>query len=120
MMNKGCCNCGPFRVNLIPQGLLKPLILRLLLQRPMHGFEIMEQIYERTNGMWRPAPAAVYPALSWLESKGYIEEIETDAQGQKGRRPFKITQKGREALGDFEKFRDEWLDGISRLKKIWF
>ena len=69
-MPRGYCNCGPFRVDIVPKGLLKPLVLKLLSERPMHGFELMEQIFEKTNGMWRPGPAAIYPTLEWLEANG--------------------------------------------------
>jgi len=114
------CRCGPFRVNVIPQGLLKPYILRLLSEKPMHGFEIMEQIFERTRGIWRPGPSAIYPTLTWLEGKGYIEAVQRGAQGGRARRPYRITSKGRDALKDYEEFRREWLKGVSLLKEMWW
>ena len=118
-MPGGCCRCGPFRVNIVPQGLLKPYILRLLSEKQMHGFEIMEEIFRRTNGMWRPGASAIYPTLTWLEEKGYIAETWGEVKGEKARRPYKITAKGREALKDYDKFRSEWLEGVSQLKEIW-
>jgi DNA-binding PadR family transcriptional regulator len=117
---RGCCRCGPFRVNVIPQGLLKPYILRLLSEKPMHGYEIMEEIFERTRGLWRPGPSAVYPTLTWLEEKGYIEEVEGQVKGEKARRPYRITEKGKEALRDYEKFKSEWLENISALREVWW
>jgi DNA-binding PadR family transcriptional regulator len=117
---RGCCRCGPFRVNVIPQGLLKPYILRLLSEKPMHGYEIMEEIFEHTKGLWRPGPSAVYPTLTWLEEKGYIEEVEGQVKGEKARRPYQITEKGREALRDYEKFKNEWLENISALREVWW
>jgi DNA-binding PadR family transcriptional regulator len=119
-MPGGWCRCGPFRVNIVPQGMLKPYILRLLSERPMHGFEMMEEIFQRTKGMWRPGPSAIYPTLTWLEEKGYVEEVQSEAKGEKARRPYKITEKGREALKDYEKFKGEWLEGVSQLKGIWW
>lgn len=120
-MPRGCwCKCGPFRVNFIPQGLLKPYILRLLSEKPMHGFEIMEQIFDRTGGMWRPGPSAIYPTLTWLEDNGYVETAQIEAQGEKARKPYRITAKGREALKDYEKFRKEWVEGISQLEQMWW
>lgn len=120
-MPRGCwCRCGPFRVNIIPQGLLKPYILRLLSEKPMHGFEIMEQIFERTGGMWRPGPSAIYPTLAWLEEKGYVEPVQRKAEGEKARRPYQIAENGREALKGFEKFRKEWLEGVSELREMWW
>jgi len=71
------CDCGPFRISFLPPGFLKPLILRLLAERPMHGYVIMEQIYERTHGAWRPTPASIYPTLAWLDENGYISESDS-------------------------------------------
>jgi DNA-binding PadR family transcriptional regulator len=106
-MPRGYCNCGPFRVDIVPKGLLKPLVLKLLSERPMHGFELMEQIFEKTNGMWRPGPAAIYPTLEWLEANGYIKSDETEKRYEKTRRQYSITKKGTEALEDYEKSAQE-------------
>jgi DNA-binding PadR family transcriptional regulator len=106
-MPRGYCNCGPFRVDIVPKGLLKPLVLKLLSERPMHGFELMEQIFEKTNGMWRPGPAAIYPTLEWLEANGYIKSDETEKRSEKTRRQYYITKKGTEALEDYEKSAQE-------------
>ena len=102
-MPRGYCNCGPFRVDIVPKGLLKPLVLKLLSERPMHGFELMEQIFEKTNGMWRPGPAAIYPALEWLESRGYIKSESAENRPEKTRKQYSITRQGIEALADYEK-----------------
>ncbi len=102
-MHGGHCKCGPFRVNIVPQGLLKPYILKLLSEKPMHGFELMERIFERTNGMWNPGPAAVYPTLEWLEANGYIESMEKHDKSEKVRKQYKITEKGISALSDYER-----------------
>jgi DNA-binding PadR family transcriptional regulator len=102
-MPRGYCNCGPFRVDIVPKGLLRPLVLRLLSERPMHGFELMEQIFERTGGMWRPGPAAIYPALEWLESNGYIKSDSQENRPEKTRKQYSITKKGTTALSDYEK-----------------
>ncbi|MFQ5908523.1 MAG: PadR family transcriptional regulator [Thermoplasmata archaeon] len=108
------CYCGPFRISLVPRGLLKPVILHLLKERPMHGFEIMEEVTARTGGMWRPGPGAVYPALLALEGEGYVTVGE---EGERAKKPYTITDKGREAvsglgevLGDWENSRDSLED----------
>ena len=49
MRRRDYCRFGPFRVGIIPQGLLKPIILNLLYERPMHGFEIMEEIHRASH-----------------------------------------------------------------------
>ena len=100
-INSGYCNCGPFRVNVIPHGLLKPYILRMISKRPMYGFEIMEQIFEKTGGMWRPGPAATYTTLEWLNRNGYIKSLNAGQRSEKQRKQYKITEKGLTALTDY-------------------
>ena len=116
------CDCGPFRITLLPQGILKPLILRLLLERPMHGYVIMESIFERTRGMWRPTPASIYPTLAWLESQGYIAEAEgaEPEAGERSRRPFTLTDKGRDAIQNYTQFREEWQASLTRMRDLWW
>ncbi|MDQ3854003.1 MAG: PadR family transcriptional regulator [Thermoproteota archaeon] len=127
-MIRDYCRFGPFRVGIIPQGLLKPFILKLLSERPMHGFEIMEEIFQRTFGMWHPGPSSIYPALIQLEEEGYIEAVITQqkegkptkaAGREKSRRPYRISKKGIEVLKDYERFRKEWLENVSQLRRMW-
>ncbi|MEE9593336.1 MAG: PadR family transcriptional regulator [Thermoplasmata archaeon] len=115
MVDELHCYCGPFRISLVPRGLLKPVILNLLRERPMHGFEIMEEVMARTGGRWRPGPGAVYPALLALEEEGYVTVGE---EGERAKKPYTITDKGRgavsglgEVLGDWETSRDS-LEGL--------
>jgi DNA-binding PadR family transcriptional regulator len=128
MRRRDYCRFGPFRVGIIPQGLIKPFILKLLSERPMHGFEIMEEIFQRTFGMWRPGPSSIYPALIQLEEEGYIEPVitqrregrsTTGGRGEKSRRPYRISKKGTDVLKDYERFRKEWLENVSQLRRMW-
>src|SRR5262249_49738047 len=52
---------------------VRPAVLALLLERPMHGYEIIQELDSRTNGIWRPSPGSVYPTLQLLEDEGLIE-----------------------------------------------
>lgn len=56
----------------------------------------------------------------WLEEKGYVEEVQSEAKGEKAGRQYKTTGKGRETLKDYEKFRSEWLEGVSQLREKWW
>ncbi len=67
----------------------------------MYGFEIMEQIFEKTGGMWRPGPAATYTTLEWLERNGYIKALDAGQRSEKQRKQYKITEKGSNALVDY-------------------
>ena len=54
---------GPHRA---PRGDVRAAVLLLLAEEPMHGYQLMQTIAERTGGRWSPSPGAVYPTLSQL------------------------------------------------------
>jgi len=68
-------------------------ILRVLADKPMHGYEIIGELEQRSGGRWRPSPGSVYPTLQLLEDEGLVKGTERD-----GRRVFEITDDGREAI----------------------
>ncbi|WP_067505161.1 PadR family transcriptional regulator [Actinoplanes sp. TFC3] len=70
---------------------VRPAILALLLERPMHGYEMIQELESRTGGIWRPSPGSVYPTLQLLEDEGLIE-----AEAAVGRKRFSLTDAGRE------------------------
>ncbi|WP_080792000.1 PadR family transcriptional regulator [Corynebacterium pacaense] len=74
------------------RGDLRKLILSLLAEQPMHGYQLITVIGERTEGRWTPSPGAVYPILSLLEDEGLIT-ISLD----QGRKMARLTPVG-EAL----------------------
>jgi len=80
------------------RGDVRAAILALLAEEPMHGYQIITELTERTGGVWRPSPGSVYPTLSALEDQGLVL---ADTSG--GRRVFSLTPEGRheaEAAGD--------------------
>ncbi len=79
------------------RGQVRQSILALLAEQPMNGYQIMQSLAERTQGMWKPSPGAVYPALNQLEDEGLIESF--DNEGQKG---FRLTDAGSAAAADIE------------------
>nr|WP_184942389.1 PadR family transcriptional regulator [Kitasatospora kifunensis] len=74
------------------RGDVRASLLALLTERPMHGYEMITEIGERTSGAWRPSPGSVYPTLQLLEEEGLIEAQETG-----GKRLFTLTEAGRAA-----------------------
>jgi DNA-binding PadR family transcriptional regulator len=72
------------------RGNVRAAILALLGERPMHGYEMIQLLAERTNGMWQPSPGSVYPALQLLEDEGLITSQETE-----GKRLYSLTDQGR-------------------------
>jgi DNA-binding PadR family transcriptional regulator len=59
----------------------------------MHGYEMIQQIGHRSDGLWRPSPGSVYPTLQLLVDEGLI--VATESEGSK--RLFELTDAGREA-----------------------
>jgi len=66
------------------------MILALLAEQPMHGYEMIKEIEERTGGVWKPSPGSIYPTLSMLEDEGLLT-----ADQESGRRSFTLTEAGR-------------------------
>ena len=72
------------------RGDVRAAILALLAERPMHGYEMIQELEARTGGVWRPSPGSVYPTLQLLED----EDLIAGEEGE-GRRRFALTDAGR-------------------------
>lgn len=72
------------------RGDIRAAVLLLLAEQPRHGYELIREITERTDGAWTPSPGAIYPALSLLEDEGLIT-IATEG----GRRLASLSEAGR-------------------------
>jgi DNA-binding PadR family transcriptional regulator len=77
------------------RGDIRTAALLLLAEEPRNGYQIMQEVQERSDGVWRPSPGSVYPALSQLEDEGLIRSEESD-----GRKLFAITDEGRALLAE--------------------
>lgn len=55
------------------KGYMKLVTLILLSKKPCHGYEMMKDVEDRTEGFWKPTAGGVYPVLQSLEESGYIE-----------------------------------------------
>jgi DNA-binding PadR family transcriptional regulator len=90
----------------------------LLAERPMHGYEIIQQIEERSGGVWRPSPGSIYPSLQLLADEGLVTGDESG-----GRRLFTLTDAGREeaarhqAESPFSQERDEEFEVAQRFRE---
>jgi DNA-binding PadR family transcriptional regulator len=73
------------------RGDVRAAALALLAEEPMNGYQIIQQIGERSGGLWRPSPGSVYPALAQLEDEGLIATGASDG----GRRAYALTEAGR-------------------------
>lgn len=71
------------------RGEIRDAILHLLEHSPMHGYEMIQEIEQRSGGRWTPSPGSVYPMLQLLEDEGLIAHEE-----QEGRKVFSLTTAG--------------------------
>lgn len=72
------------------RGDVRASILALLKDRPMHGYEMIQEIGERSGGAWKPSPGSVYPTLQLLEDEGLIVSASDG-----GKKLFTLTETGR-------------------------
>jgi DNA-binding PadR family transcriptional regulator len=77
------------------RGDIRTAALLLLAEEPRNGYQIMQELEQRTEGVWRPSPGSVYPALSQLEDEGLIRTEQVDS-----RKLFAITDQGRDLLAE--------------------
>src|SRR6201997_2630526 len=94
------------------RGDIRTAALLLLAEEPRNGYQIMQEVQERSGGAWSPSPGSVYPALSQLEGGG--------------RKLFAITDAGRQVLAErdeslpapWEQLSDEFSQGARELGKL--
>ena len=83
------------------RGDMQAAILGLLAEKPMHGYQVIQELAERSGGVWTPGPGSVYPTLQAMEEQGLV------AGEQDGsRRVFSLTETGRAAVGSQEHERE--------------
>ena len=85
------------------RGDMRYVILALLGERPMHGYEVIRELERRFGGRYTPSPGTVYPTLQMLEDMGYVSSAQ-----EEGKRVYTITAAGRALLEE----RQERVDGI--------
>jgi DNA-binding PadR family transcriptional regulator len=72
-------------------------ILAVLADGPLNGYQVIQEISERTGGAWRPSPGSVYPTISQLEDEGLVE-----GDDERGRRTLRLSDSGRTYLAEHE------------------
>jgi DNA-binding PadR family transcriptional regulator len=105
----------------VRRGDIRIAILHLLSEEPMHGYQIMQELTERTDGLWKPSPGSVYPTLQQLEDEGLVRSEETE-----GKKVFALTDEGRakventDSTPPWERFGSEESDGLVALRDAAF
>ena len=82
------------------RGVVEPIVLRLVAERPMYGYEIIRVVNERTNRAFEWKEGTLYPCLHRLESAGLISGRWMDAESGRRRRYYAITRKGAAVLAE--------------------
>jgi DNA-binding PadR family transcriptional regulator len=95
------------RGSMFESGDLKFVILRLLKEKPSHGYEVIKALEEKMAGCYTPSAGAVYPMLQLLEDQGYIRAVETD-----GRKVYHVTPEGEQYLEQNKAVLDEIIDRV--------
>lgn len=73
------------------RGDVRAAVIALLVEQPMHGYQIIHEIEERSGGAWKPSAGSVYPTLQLLADEGLIS-----AEASNGRRTYTLTDAGRQ------------------------
>lgn len=94
---------GRRRTQMFESGEMKFVILKLVREKPRHGYDVMKALEEKFRGHYTPSAGTVYPTLQLLEDEGFVKAVDTD-----GKKVYHITPEGEEYL---ESHRDV-LDGI--------
>ncbi len=81
---------GPPRGRRRERGDVRAAVLLLLAEQPRHGYELITEIADRSDGQWQPSPGSIYPVLKRLARDGLVTSTTTD-----GKRIFSLTDAGR-------------------------
>lgn len=85
------------------RGDVRAAILTLLLERPMHGYEMIRELESRSGGFWRPSAGSIYPTLQLLEDEGLLRSEESE-----GKRLYALTDAGRTEAEEVQKATPPW------------
>lgn len=108
---------GPrrFRWNPLERGDLKFVILRLISDKPMHGYEVMQALEEESGGGYKPSPGSVYPTLQMLEDEGLLR-----CREEEGKKVYEITQEGEAYLEENEDLVEKIFDRVGAFANGFF
>jgi PadR family transcriptional regulator PadR len=97
------------------KGSAEMLILSLVERRPRHGYEISKLIEARSGGVLRFNVASLYPLLYRLEERGFVDGRWVEKAGQRRRRYYRLTARGRRTLREQ---RSMWRDFVKAIRQI--
>jgi len=94
----------------VRRGDVRAAALALLAEEPRNGYQLIQEIAERSDGVWQPSPGSMYPALQQLEDEGLIQAETPEG----GRKRYALTAEGREYVATHaDEVRAPWDDVAS-------
>jgi DNA-binding PadR family transcriptional regulator len=99
----------------VPRGLLKFLVLKYLVEKPMSGAEIVETIERETNGKWKPSSGSIYPLLGGFQDKGLAGEVVIVNSGMKR---YSLTDKGKDFFKEQVRVGQKFLEKMEWLAPL--
>jgi DNA-binding PadR family transcriptional regulator len=91
-------------------GEVRLALLSMLGEAPMHGYELMKRLEERSGGIYRASAGTIYPTLQQLEDEGLVT-----SETQDGKKTYRLTDAGRQEL----ERNDEAVRAIWRRARRW-
>lgn len=82
----------------VRRGDVRSAILDVLAEEPRNGYQVIQQIGDRSHGAWSPSPGSVYPTIQQLEDEGLVEGFDDG-----GKRMLRLTDEGRTYVADHQK-----------------
>ena len=103
----------------VSRGEVRAAILLLLSEEPMHGYQIMQELAERSGDMWRPSPGSIYPTLQQLTDEGLVT-----AEDSEGKKVYHLTDAGKakveesDAPPPWARFDTDDMSGLFEIKDL--
>ncbi len=99
---------GRDRKRMFSGGELRLVLLKLIVDQPRHGYELIKAIEDMTGGEYAPSPGVVYPTLTMLEDMGLIAE----KKSKDSKKVFEATDEGRAHLDENPEEVDELIERL--------
>ena len=93
------------------------LILKLLEEQDMYGYQITETLAQRSDVTFRLKAGTLYPLLHSLEAEGAVRSYVQNAEGNRERRYYHLTERGRKLLRQKEEEWDRYSAAVSKILK---
>src|SRR5438128_3015444 len=105
------------RLHSAPKGLLRYYILHKIAQKPIHGYEIIQELDSQPEGACRPGAASLYPILKKLVAEGLMK-ADPEPSEEATRRVYRITPKGVESLAQAKEMFTNFQQRFGSLRRL--